>query len=103
MIFLEQDCIWIFIFEKNWIKTGSGYLFDFHYEIFLRVIQDDTNDGVDVFFAMIFTFTKNQIDFVSMYCTNYTGNRIFGDLKFVTDLRGAESKYRIRFCPSGQD
>ena len=32
--------------------------------------------------------------------------RIFGDLKFVTDLGvlgGAESKHRIRFCPSGQD
>ena len=32
--------------------------------------------------------------------------RIFGDLKFVTDMRvlgGAESKNRIRFCPSGQD
>jgi len=32
---------------------------------------------------------------------HYTG--FFGDLKFVTDLRGTESKNRIRFCPSGQD
>jgi len=29
--------------------------------------------------------------------------RIFGDLEFVTVLGGAESKNRIRFCPSGQD
>jgi len=32
--------------------------------------------------------------------------RIFGHLNFVTDLevlRGSVSKYRIRFCPSGQD
>ena len=32
--------------------------------------------------------------------------RIFGNLKFVTDLGvfgGAESKNRIRFCPSRQD
>jgi len=36
--FLDQDWIWIFIFEKNWIRTGSGYLFDFHNEIFLRAL-----------------------------------------------------------------
>jgi len=36
---------YLFIFEKNWIRTGSGYWFDFHNEIFLRVIQDVTNDG----------------------------------------------------------
>jgi len=57
-IFLDQDWIWIFIFEKNWIRIGLGYLFDFHNEIFLRVIQDVTNDCVVVFFAMIFIFTK---------------------------------------------
>ena len=39
-IFLDQDWIWIFIFDKNWNRTGSGYLFDFYNEIFLRVIQD---------------------------------------------------------------
>jgi len=33
-IFLDQD--WIFIFEKNWIRTG--YLFDFYNKIFLRVV-----------------------------------------------------------------
>ena len=33
-------------------KIGSGYWFDFHNEIFLRVIQDVTNDGGSVFFAM---------------------------------------------------
>ena len=27
-------------FWKNWIRTGSGYLFDFHYEISLRVLQE---------------------------------------------------------------
>jgi len=45
VIFSDQDWIWIFIFEKNWIRAGSGYWFDFCYEIFLRVIQDFTNDG----------------------------------------------------------
>jgi len=72
-IFLDQDWIWIFIFEKNWIKTGSGYLFDFYSEIFLRVIQNVTNDdGAVVFFAiMIFIFTKNQNDFVSVCCTHH--------------------------------
>jgi len=34
-IFLDQDWISIFIFEKEWIRTGSGYLFDFHNEIFM--------------------------------------------------------------------
>jgi len=44
-IFSDQDWIWIFIFEKNWIRTGSVYLFGFYNEISLRVIQDVTNDG----------------------------------------------------------
>jgi len=35
-IFSDQDWIWIFIFEKNWIRTESGYWFDFYNEIFLR-------------------------------------------------------------------
>ena len=47
--FLDQDWIWIFIFEKYWIMTWSGYLFDFYNENFLRVIQDVTNDGAVVF------------------------------------------------------
>ena len=46
----DQDWIWIFIFEKK----GSGYWFDLYNEIFLRVIQDVTNDGGSVFFAMVF-------------------------------------------------
>jgi len=71
MIFLDQDWIWIFIFETNWIRPGSGYLFDFCNEIFLRVIQDVTNDGAVVFFAMIFINTKNQNDFGSMCCTHH--------------------------------
>jgi len=33
--FLDQDWICIFIFEKNWIRTGSGYLFDFYNAISL--------------------------------------------------------------------
>jgi len=41
-------------------------LFDFYNKIFLRVIQDVTNDGAVVFFAMNFIFTKNQNDFVSV-------------------------------------
>ena len=70
-ICLDQDWIWIFIFEKNWIRTGSGYLFVFYNEIFRRVIQDVTIDGAVVFFAMIFIYTINQNDFVSMCCTHH--------------------------------
>jgi len=70
-IFLDQDWIWIFIFEKIWIRTGSGYIFDFYNEIFLKVIQDVTNDGAGVFFDMIFISTKNQNHFVSMCCTHH--------------------------------
>jgi len=33
--FLDQDWIGVYVFEKNWIRTGSGYLFDFYNEIFL--------------------------------------------------------------------
>jgi len=68
-IFLHQDWIWIFIFEKKWIRTGSGYLLDFYTEIFLRMLQDVTYDGAVVFLAMISIFTKNKNDFVSMCCT----------------------------------
>jgi len=35
-------------------------LFDFYNEIFLKVIQDVTNDGGSVFFAMVFIFTKKS-------------------------------------------
>jgi len=56
-IFSDQDWIWIFIFEKNWIRTGSGYWFYLYNEFFLRVIQDVTNDGASVFFAMVFILT----------------------------------------------
>ena len=52
--FLDQDWIWIFIFEKKWIRTGSGYWFDFYNELCLKVIEDVTNDGDSVFFAMFF-------------------------------------------------
>jgi len=39
-------------------KIGSGYLFDFYNEIFLRLMQDVTNDGASVFLTMVFIFTK---------------------------------------------
>jgi len=42
------------------IKFGSGYWFDFYNEISRRVIQDVTNDGGSVFFAMVFMFTKQS-------------------------------------------
>ena len=71
MVFLDHDCIWIFIFEREWIRTGSGYLFDFCNEVFLRVILDVTNDGAVVFFVMILILKKNQNDFVSMCCTHH--------------------------------
>ena len=58
-----------YLFLKNWIRIGSAYLFDFYNEIFVRILQDVTNDGAVVFFAMIFIFAKNQNDFVSMWCT----------------------------------
>ena len=62
-----------------WIRIGFGYLFlkkirsgqDFYKEIFLTVIQDVTNDGAVVFFAMVFIFTKDQNYFVSMCCTHH--------------------------------
>jgi len=57
--------------KKNCIRTGSGYWFDFYNEITLRVIQDVTNDGRNVFFAVVFIFTKNQNDFVSMCRTHH--------------------------------
>jgi len=52
-------------------KIGPGYWFDFYNEILLRVIQDVTNDGGSVFSALVFIFTKNQNDFVSMCCTDH--------------------------------
>jgi len=48
-------------------------LFDFYNEISLRVIQDVTNDDASVFFAMVFIFTKNQID-LSVYAAIITIN-----------------------------
>jgi len=48
-----------YLFLKK-LSTGSGYWFDFCYEISLRVIQDVTNDDGSVFFAMVFIFTKNK-------------------------------------------
>jgi len=53
-IFSDQDWIWTLIFEKNWIRAGSGHWFDFCSEIFLRVIQDVTKYGGSVFFTKVF-------------------------------------------------
>jgi len=50
----------IFVFEKIWIKSGSGYFFDLYKEIFLRVIQDVTNDAV-VFLLWFIYSQKNKI------------------------------------------
>jgi len=51
----------MFICEKNWIRTGTGYLLDFYNDISLRVIQDATNDGGSVFFAMGYIHTNIKI------------------------------------------
>ena len=55
MNFLDQDWICIFNFEKNRIRTRSGYLFDFYKEISLRVIQDVTK----VFSLLWFLYSQN--------------------------------------------
>jgi len=67
---LDRDWVWIFIFEKKWIRTGSGFLFDFYNEIFLRAIQEVTNDcGRECFLNQNVLFLpKIQNDFVSMRC-----------------------------------
>jgi len=41
------------MFENNWIRTGSGYLFDFCNKIFLRVIQDVTDDAMVLLFSLL--------------------------------------------------
>jgi len=71
---LDQDWIWIFIFEKNWIRTESGYLFDFYNEISLKVIHDVTNDCGSVLLAMVFIFTKNAKLFLSVCAALITIN-----------------------------
>ena len=84
-ILSDQGWIWIFIFEKNWTR----YLFDFYNELSLRVIQDVTNDGGRVFFAMVFIFTNNQNVFVNICLLHssqskiirYTLSKIFSSVK----------------------
>jgi len=72
-IFSEQDWIWIFIFEKKWIRIGSVCWFDFYNEIFLNVIQDVTNDGGSVFFAIflccaaLITINGNSCYFIAIF------------------------------------
>jgi len=53
------------------IGSGSGYRFDFYNEITLRVIQNVTNDGGSVSFAMVFIFTKYKNGLVSMCHTHH--------------------------------
>jgi len=60
VIFLDQDWIWIFIFEKNRIRTGSGHLFDFYSEISLRVIQDVTKEWCCCFLCYDFYIHKKS-------------------------------------------
>jgi len=81
----DQDWISSRILAIFWIRIVFGYLFlkktgsgqdqeiglIFYNEITLRVIQDVTNDGSNVFFAVAFIFTKNQNDFVSMCRTHH--------------------------------
>jgi len=43
--------------KKIWSGAGSGYCIDFYNEIFLRVIQDVTNDGGSVFFTIVFVLS----------------------------------------------
>jgi len=50
----------MFIFEKNWIRTGAGYLFYFYNKISLRVIQGVTNDGGCALIATVSIFTKKS-------------------------------------------
>jgi len=59
-MFPDKDWIWRFIFEKNLIRRGSGYLFDFYNENSGRVIQDVTSDGGSVFFAKVVICTKKS-------------------------------------------
>jgi len=41
-------------------QLGSGYLLDFYNEIFLRVIQDVTNDGAVILFNYDFYIHKKS-------------------------------------------
>jgi len=52
-------------------EQDQDICFDFYKKFSLRVIQDITNDDGSVFFAMVFIFTKNQNDFVTMCCTHH--------------------------------
>jgi len=87
--------------NKNWIRTGSGYLFDFYNEIFLRVIQDVTNDCAVVFFAMIFTFTQ-KIKMILSVCAaliTIDDNSCY----FIVNIfrRGESSKLLLYYCSDG--
>jgi len=69
-IFLDQDWIWIFIFDKNRINTGQDIslisITKFPWEWFKM-----SQMMVLVLFNMVFIFTKNQNDFISMCSTHH--------------------------------
>jgi len=88
-IFSDQDAVWIFIFEKNWIRTGSGYWFDFYNDIFLRVIQDVTNDGGSVFLDMVFILS------VCAALTVINGNSCYFIVNF---FRPSGSRKLLLYC-----
>jgi len=78
-------------------------LFDFYNEIFLRLIQDVTNYGALIFFAMIFVFTKiKMILSVCAAVSTIDDNSCF----FFVNIfcRGGSSKlllycwYAVLFC-----
>jgi len=70
-------------------KIGSGHWFDFYNEFFLRVIQDVTNDGGSVFFAMFFAFI------ISMCCTHHQSKviRVTSSLIFSGQVEVVSCSY----------
>jgi len=66
-IFLNQDWIWIFIFEKIGSAQDHNICL---ISIMKIVIQDVTNDGGSVFFAIVFIITK-KIKMILSVCTHH--------------------------------
>jgi len=66
-------------FRFFWIRIGFGYLFlkkigsgqDQDICLIQEQMSHGGHDGASVFFTMVFIFTKNQNDFVSMCCTHH--------------------------------
>jgi len=66
----------IYFWKKTWIRTGSGYLFDFYKEIPLRVIQDVTNDGNIAFSLLWFLYSQKIKIILLVYAALITINDI---------------------------